>query len=75
MNVVEEIRNNRKRSPFRPFSIRMKSGDVITVPSQDYVLVPPEGNQVVVVAGRAFRLLDHRYIAEVAFADAPAKAS
>lgn len=54
----DEIRTALKASPFRPFTIRMASGQGHEVPHPDFVFVPPEG-RIIVVYSTTDRALAH----------------
>src|SRR5687767_14900246 len=40
--LVERIRAIKQREPFKPFSIRLKSGETLAIPSPEAIGAPPE---------------------------------
>ena len=47
--VIESIRAFNHASPFRPYAIRMTSGETHRVPHPDFVSISPRGSFVVVI--------------------------
>lgn len=54
----EELRRAKQASPFRPFVIRMTSGQEYEIPHPDFIFVPPEG-RIIVVYTKDERALTH----------------
>ena len=50
--VLDSIRELNHASPFRPYEIRMTSGQKHRVPHPDFILVSPKGSYVIVVDSR-----------------------
>lgn len=47
--VIESIREFNRTVPFRPFEIRMASGECYAVPHPDFVFISPRGSFVIVI--------------------------
>jgi len=45
---ADELRQNIKRRPFRPFFLQMEDGQSIPVVHQDWIMISPLGREVVV---------------------------
>jgi hypothetical protein len=43
-----QFRNELKKEPFEPFSIKVTSGDVLDVIHPDFAMISPEGDVVIV---------------------------
>jgi len=67
--TVEELRSAYKAEPFMPFSICLADGREFHVPSQEYLMVPPEASQTFVVAqpDGTFRVLDLLLVSSLDF--------
>jgi hypothetical protein len=50
--VIEVIRRLNHATPFRPYEIRMTSGETHRVPHPDFVFISPRGSYVIVVDAR-----------------------
>jgi hypothetical protein len=46
--VIESIREFNRRVPFKPYEIRMASGEHYYVPHPDFVVISPRGSFVIV---------------------------
>jgi hypothetical protein len=49
--IIESIRAFNHATPFRPYAIRMTSGETHRVPHPDFVSISPRGSFVVVIDG------------------------
>ncbi|PWU21070.1 MAG: hypothetical protein C5B50_02695 [Verrucomicrobia bacterium] len=50
--VIEAIRELNQAVPFRPYSLRLVSGKVHSVPHPDFIYISPRGTYVMVVDSR-----------------------
>ena len=46
--MINEIRSQRERVPFEPFSVRTSDGHEYSVPTVDHAYITPLGNRVIV---------------------------
>ena len=47
--LIESIREFNRTVPFRPYEIRMASGERYVVPHPDFISIPPRGSYVIVI--------------------------
>jgi hypothetical protein len=47
--VIESIREFNRAAPFRPYQIRMASGESYEVPHPDFISISPKGSLVVLI--------------------------
>ena len=72
--IVKSIHELNRAVPFRPYEIRMASGESFKVPHPDFVFVAPNGSFVIYVDAdhRSYRLSTH-LIEKVAVCDSRAR--
>ncbi len=64
---LDEVRVYQHRSPFRPFTLFLADGRTATVDHPEVILVPPDGDTVIVwEPPRHTRLIDLASIVEIA---------
>jgi len=57
--TAEQLRTMREANPFRPFTIHLADGRMLTVPHRDFVSQSPAGRTIIVYrADEAFSVVD-----------------
>lgn len=65
-DIVEALRDNLHAAPFRPFRIRLHTGERLPVGNPD-VLSVTQSNYIIYDAGKGMRILNSTLIASVDF--------
>ena len=65
-DIVEALRDNLHAAPFRPFKVRLHSGELLRVLNPD-VLSITQSNYIIYDAGKGMRILNPTLIASVDF--------
>lgn len=46
--TIDQLRAAQQAKPFRPFTLHLADGDVLTVPHQEFVAASPAGRTIIV---------------------------